>query len=1115
MGMPALALTDHGVMYGVVEFYKEARKNGVKPILGCEVYVAPRTRFDREPGRDDSPFHLVLLAENEKGYKNLLEIVTRAHLEGFYYKPRVDKDLLQQFREGLIACSGCLAGEVSRKLLSGQISEAYRAAENYRDIFGPRNFFLEMQNHGLQVEENVNIELAAMGRKMGLSLVATNDVHYLNKEQAPAHDVLLCIQTGKTLQDTERLRFPNAEFYFKSPEEMHDIFQEYPEALANTLHISERCNVNLSFSELHLPDFSVPRGKTADEYLRELCLEGLKKRYGSCPEYLRERMEYELQVIKNMGYSGYFLIVWDLVNFARKQGIPVGPGRGSAAGSLVSYALGITNVDPDAYGLLFERFLNPERVNMPDIDIDLCFERRWEVLDYVTRKYGKDHVAQIITFGTMAAKAAIRDVGRVLSLPLPEVDRVAKQVPEEPGIDLERSLKASSDLRLMYLSDQKVKQLLDMAREVEGTPRHVSTHAAGIVISREPLVHYLPLQRGTEGAVTTQFSMQAVEEIGLLKMDLLGLRTLTVLGRTSELIYQKKGKKIDLDLIPLNDSDTFELLSRGESTGIFQFESDGMRQLLKRLRPERFEDLIALVALYRPGPLGSGMVDDFIRRKHGEIEVEYPHPALKSILEETYGVILYQEQVMKLAGELAGFSMGQADLLRRAMGKKKPGIIEDLKQNFIVGAVKKGLSKDKASEIFELIAHFAGYGFNKSHSAAYALVAYQTAYFKTHYAVEFMASLLTSVMENLDKVPLYIEECRRLGIEILPPDVNESEEDFSVSENNIRFGLAAIKNVGKGPIESILKARREGGKFTSLEDFCERVDLQHLNKKTMESLIKCGAFQSLDPNRASLLAVMDECMNSAHRIQEDRRRGQVTLFDLVNREQGCRFHVKKPDIPELSQTEILSMEKELLGFYISGHPTKPYQALLEAFGGCKIVELQELPDESMVKIGGVISNLRRTITKKGQNMAYLTLEDISGAVECLVFPRVYLEYNRFLEKGRVALISGRLKREDDENPRIFAEIIKILSKPVHKKLFIKISENEQLIRRKVLKVLQKYPGPIPVYIYIASQKQLRALNFNYWVNWLPDLEDELSNICGKKGVRLVDGNGRSEEDVIF
>ncbi|KUO49018.1 MAG: DNA polymerase III subunit alpha [Desulfitibacter sp. BRH_c19] len=1093
LAMPALAITDHGNMYGIIDFYKECKNNGIKPLIGCEVYVAPRERTQKDPGFDAYQYHLVLLAQNQIGYQNLISLVSNAYLSGFYYKPRVDKKLLREHSEGLIALSGCIAGEIPSLLLKGQKEAAYDAAKEYMDIFGQDNFYLEIQDHGMEEERITCREVINMSRELSIPLVATNDTHYVLKKNSKVHDILLCIQTAKTINDEKRLKFPTDEFYLKSYEEMELLFAEVPEALTNTLEIAEKCNLEFIFEEFHLPDYSIPEGYDEATYLKKLCDQGLRERYSEVSQEIIDRLEYELSIINKMNFPGYFLIVWDLVNYARQQKILVGPGRGSAAGSLVAYALKITNIDPLKYDLLFERFLNPERVTMPDIDIDFCYERRGEIIEYLSTKYGQEHVAQIITFGTMAAKGAVRDVGRVLHIPLPEVDKVAKLIPNELGITLQRAIETSTELRKLYESDDTVHELLDIAIEVEGLPRHASTHAAGVVISKEEMISYLPVQKANEaGVVTTQFPMGTVEEIGLLKMDILGLRTLTVIGHAVEILKENKGIDIAIDDICLEDIKTFEMLGRGDSTGVFQLESDGMRAILKNLKPDRFSDLIALVALYRPGPLGSGMVDDFINSRHGEIAVKYLHPKLEPILKDTYGVILYQEQVMRIASDLAGFSLGQADLLRRAMGKKKPEIIAKQKQVFIEGCIKNTIKEKIAEEIFDLMAYFAGYGFNKSHSAAYALVAYQTAYLKANYPTEYMAALLSSIIGNTDKNIFYIEECQRLGIEILPPDVNESAVDFSVHENKIRFGLAAVKNVGEGAIRGIINSRQKNGNFTSLIDFCCKVDSSCLNKRVLENLIKCGAFNYLNTPRSQLLAIMDKAMEIGQKNQNDLKSGQLSFFDMS----GGDFarEIKMPDLEEFSKRDILAMEKETMGLYISGHPINEYLANLRSQTSNNIEELTDNMEGSTVVIGGVVSRIKRSVTKKGEAMAYVTLEDNTGSVDCLIFPSVLVQFARLIKEDSVIRIEGRISCQNDEM-KVIASSIKAIEKDSEQTLIIYCtqSSNKQVLE-SIKKLLISNSGDIPVYIEFAGFNKKLIVDKNLWVNHNKELIDSLRNL---------------------
>ncbi len=1030
LGMEALAITDHGVMYGVIEFYKAAKAAGIHPIIGCEVYVAPRTRWDKAAGLDDKPYHLVLLAENQKGYENLIKLVSRSWLEGFYYKPRIDKELLRENAEGLIALSACLAGEVPGLLLEGKYEEAKSSALSYREIFGKDNYFLEMQDHGIQGQAKVNAGILKIHEECGIPLVATNDLHYIRREDAGIQDVLLCIQTGKTLADENRMQFETQEFYLKSPEEMLMVFGDYPEALANTVEISRRCQVEFTFGQMHLPPFPLPAGEAGEAaYLRKLCLKGLEERYPGSVNKKRgsqtplERLEYELSVIEKMGFPGYFLIVWDFIQAAKERKIYVGPGRGSAAGSIVSYCLDITSVDPLKYDLLFERFLNPARISMPDIDIDICYLRRGEVIDYVIQRYGRDKVAQIITFGTMAAKAAIRDAGRAMGIPLALVDKTAKLVPNELNITLDRALSLSKELRALTEEDEQVGRLYQVAKSLEGMPRHSGVHAAGLVISGEPLETYLPLQRSADGLPCTQFEKDTVESIGLLKMDLLGLRTLTVIGQAVELIRQSRGEDVDINHISLEDKAAFKLLSDGDTIGVFQLESDGLRQILRELKPDRFDDIVALVALYRPGPLGSGMVEDYIKRRHGQIPLEYLHPILEPILEPTYGVILYQEQVMRIAQDMGGLDLSEADQLRRAMGKKKREVLAAYRQAFEEGAAARGVDPRIAAKVFELMEYFSGYGFNKSHSVAYALVAYQTAWLKAHYPVEFMAALLSSVMETKDKVPFYIDECRLRGIKILGPDVNDSCADFSVKDGAIRFGLAAIRQVGGPAIQAIIEERGKNGPYTSLESFCRRVDLTQVNRRVLENLIWAGAFKSVPGHYAQLLEILPLAVDQAMAWQKEDD-NQISLFDLNPQMKPTADTLSLPDKEPVDQRNVLMKEKEVMGLYLSGHPLTPYSQLLRERISHRIDALEG--EDQQVIVGGIIGGLRRTVTKRGQMMASFRLEDLTGSVDVLVFPKLFPTLSPFLENDLVILVRGRYQGQEDQ-PKLFLEKMEILN----------------------------------------------------------------------------------------
>ena len=950
-GMDAVAITDHGSMYGIVDFYRACIKADVKPIIGCEVYVAKDSRFRKEPGVDDGRYHLILLAENNIGYHNLMKIVSQSFTEGFYYKPRVDKELLETYSEGIIATSACMAGEVARRIREDNYEGAKKAALEYEAIFGKGNFFIEIQDHSLDYEKSLNLGLIRLAKELDMPLVAANDSHYLEKEDSYAHEILMCIQMGKTINDEHKMEFPNKEFYVKSATEMIELFKNVPEAIENTVKIKDRCNVTIEFGESHLPDYQVPEGETLKSYLENLCLEGVAKKYGEMTAEIKERLYYELGVINEMNYPGYFLIVWDMIAYAKKNGIYVGPGRGSAAGSMVAYVLDITTIDPLKYDLIFERFLNPERISLPDIDTDFCYVRREEVIEYLIEKYGEDHVAQIVTFGTMAARAVIRDVGRAMDIPLKDVDRAAKMVPNELKITLKKAMKTSLELQAFCKERNDIEELIKIARRLEGMPRHTSTHAAAVVITPEPLKKYLPIKMEGEEYLTTQFPMTTVEDIGLLKMDLLGLRTLTVIGETVEKIRENRGIELDIEQIPLDDKKTFQLLATGNTSGLFQLESKGMQAIIKQLKPDAFEEIIALVALYRPGPIGSGMIDDFIKRKHKEIEIEYLHPMLEPILKDTYGVILYQEQVMRIASQLGGFTLAEADNLRKAMGKKILEIIEKSRQGFIEGCRKKGIEEKTAEEIFRLMEYFAGYGFNKSHSAAYAMLAYETTYLKAHYPVEFMASLLSSVIMSSTKVTQYIIECKKMGICVLPPDVNESKEDFIVKENTIRFGLGAIKNVGVSAIESILEARKEGP-FLDIDDFCRRVDLRTVGKKIMEQLSLSGAFSSFNIPRKALMDIVEDAVDLGQRFQKEKDSNQISLFDIdetLEEEEPIRVTTQE----EFPLQELLQKEQEVLGFYVSAHPLEEYPELMEDNSFYRLTDVEENDDKRKVIIRGV------------------------------------------------------------------------------------------------------------------------------------------------------------------
>ena len=1104
--MPAIAMTDHGNLFGTIEFYDEAMKRGIKPIIGCEMYVAPSDRRERtmHPLHGASS-HLILLAKDETGYRNLMKLVSAAYLEGFYYKPRIDKELLRQHVKGLVGLSSCLKGEIPRSLTAGQREKAKEAALFFKELFPPGDFYLELQYHELPEQAKVNEALFQLGKEFDIPLCATNDVHYLQKKDAKAHDALICIQTQTTLDDPHRMRYVTPQFYFKSPQEMYEVFKEFPEAIRNTVAIAEKCNLELDFTKTHLPSYEPPSGKTGEAYLRELCEEGLKRRYGTVDQRLKERLERELAVIKNAGFISYFLITWDFVHYAKGKEIPVGPGRGSVAGSLVSYSLGITDIDPLKYDLLFERFLNPDRVSLPDIDIDFCYERRGEVIDYVNQKYGSQNVAQIITFGTMQARAVIRDVGRVMNIPYAEVDRIAKLVPNELNIALKEAIEQEPEFKKLSASDSKIAQLLETSLSLEGLTRHASTHAAGVVISDRALTDYMPLFKSNDDQVTTGYDMKSLEKIGLLKIDFLGLRTLTVIDETLKQIEEEQGKKLDLNKISLEDALTYRLLSNAETIGVFQLESSGMRDLLKKMEPSRFEDIVALLALFRPGPIGSGMVDDFISRKHDPALIRYDDPRLESVLKETYGIIVYQEQVMRIASTFGGFSLSQADSLRRAMAKKEPEIMERMRRDFIDGAVKNGASKKVAEKIFNLIEYFSGYGFNKSHSAAYAMISYRTAYLKAHCPVAFMTALLTSEKDNTDKIIQYTNETTRMGIKILPPSVNESNAKFTkTKEGYIRFGLSAVKNVGLGAIESILKSRQAEGPFKSLFDFCERVDLRLVNRKVLESLIKCGAFDTLGLYRSQLLAMLDQALEAASRRQKDRQGGQLSFFDTLGEGHFGKGLPAPPPLKEWPENQRLSFERELLGFYVTGHPLARYETLLHTYGTSTNV-LRYCQDGEILCVGGIIGKVKLTTTKRlGEKMAILALEDLEGSVEVLVFPSTFSKTYPVAKENAIVFVKGRLSLKE-EAPKVIAEDI-IFAEEAKQKLTGSIIlhlhtpalEEERV--KQLKEIFSRYPGSVPLYLNFKSpnRQDLRVLvNQSLFVLPTANFESDVQHIIGE------------------
>ena len=1028
--MPALALSDHGNLFGAIEFYKECRANGVKPIIGCEVYLAPGSRLERKANSPkEASTHFLLLAKNETGYKNLVKLVSAAHLEGMYYKPRIDKEILAQYSEGLIGTSACLAGEVARHIMAGRTKDAENSIDTFKNIFAPGDFYLEIADHGIPQQHTVAAELLKYGKQFGLKIVATNDVHYLRKEHAAAHDVLLCIQTGAKVADENRMRYSTTEFYLKTTEEMAALFKDVPDALATTLEIAEKCDLKLVLGENKFPAYTVPEGETREAYLRRLCEEGLVRRFGERaqePE-LRQRLDFELDVLGKTGFTSYFLIVWDFIDYAKRNGIPVGPGRGSAAGSLIAYVLGITDLDPLRYGLFFERFLNPERISPPDIDIDFCYNRRPEVIDYVRKKYGERCVAQIITFGTLGAKMAIRDVGRVMGLSYGEADRLAKMIPFDPKMTLEKAFKESPDFKRAYDEEDVTRQVIDSALTLEGVSRQAGVHAAGVVISDHDLTEYVPLTLDDHGGIVTQYSMDPLGELGLLKMDFLGLKTLTVIQDALQLVEETTGKKIDPLDIPLDDAETFEMLSRAQNVGVFQVESPGMCDACRRVRPRVIEDIIALVALYRPGPME--FIPLYADRKSGKVPVEYDHPLLESILKETYGIMVYQEQVMQAAQILAGYTLGSADVLRRAMGKKKPEEMAKQRAIFVEGCAKKNnIKADKANQLFDVLDKFAGYGFNKAHAACYGVLAYQTAWLKARYPVQFIAALLSNELDNTDKIAQFVAEAKAMSIAVLPPSVNESGSVFTVKEKSIRFGLSAVKNVGEAAVKLIIAAREKEGPFRDLHDLCSRVESRGMNKKLVESLVKCGACDDFGSNRAELVTQIDGALAQASAKARDRDAGQASLLDLLGPMEPVAKKAsgssKVTAVPEWSLRERLGYEKELLGFYITGHPLDEHRADLEAFQIHTIAQLREVPEEIDTRICGLITKVEiRTTQKDKKPWARVTFEDQTGSLEVLVFPDNYASLPRPLGVGEVIVISGQLDRREDQPKLRAAQVL--------------------------------------------------------------------------------------------
>ena len=1124
LGMNAAAITDHGVMYGVIDFYRAAKAAGIKPILGCEVYVAPGSRFDKTPGStDDRYYHLVLLAENQKGYENLTKIVSKGFVDGYYYKPRVDMELLQTYHEGIIALSACLAGEVQKNLLRGMYEEAVAAARRYENIFGKDNFFLELQDHGMQEQTLVNQQLLRLSQDTGIALVATNDVHYTYAEDEKPHDILLCIQTGKKLSDEDRMRYVGGQYYVKSEEEMARLFPYALQALENTQKIADRCNVEIEFGVTKLPKYDVPEGYTSWEYLNKLCFDGLQKRYAKPGEEVEpelvDRLKYELDVIQTMGYVDYFLIVWDFIKYAKDHDIMVGPGRGSAAGSIVSYCLEITNIDPIKYQLLFERFLNPERVSMPDIDIDFCFERRQEVIDYVVRKYGADRVVQIVTFGTLQAKGVIRDVGRVLDMPYAFVDSIAKMIPTDLGTTLEKALQMNSDLKTLYETDEQVKVLIDMSKRLEGLPRHSSMHAAGVVISQKSVDEYVPLSLGSDGSVTTQFTMTTLEELGLLKMDFLGLRTLTVIQNAVQLVEKNTGKKIEIDHIDYDDKAVLDSIGTGKTDGIFQLESAGMKSFMKELKPQSLEDIIAGVSLYRPGPMD--FIPQYIRGKNNPETITYDCPQLEAILSPTYGCIVYQEQVMQIVRDLAGYTLGRSDLVRRAMSKKKGDVMERERQNFVYGneeegvpgCLANGISEEVAHQIYDNMIDFAKYAFNKSHAAAYAVVAYQTAYLKYYYPVEFMAALMTSVIDNSGKVAEYIYTCRQMGIQILPPDINRGEGRFSVDGGNIRYGLTAIKSVGRPVIEAIVAERDANGAFQSLKDFVERLSGKEVNKRTIEGFIKAGAMDSLPGTRKQLMIVYSSIVDRVNQERKSSLTGQMSLFELVSEEEKQDFDIPLPNVGEYEKEELLAMEKEVLGIYISGHPMQEYETKWRKNISATTADFQidEETNQAKVKdgarevIGGMITGITIKHTKNGKTMAFLTIEDLLGNVEVVVFPRDYEKNKAYLTADRKVFVTGRVSEEDGNASKLICESI-VPFDEMYRELWIQFPSKAEFLAEetKLYEHLRTLKGNDSVIIYCAQEKAVKRLSAAYRVRADALLLEGLKAKYGENRIKVVE-----------
>ncbi len=1120
LGMDSMAITDHGVMYGVIDFYRAAREAGIKPIIGCEVYVTSGSRFDRElAGGEDRYYHLVLLAENNQGYQNLMKIVSKGFVDGFYYKPRVDYEILKEYHEGVIALSACLAGEVQRYIGRGQYEKGKEAALHYQEIFGEGNFFLELQDHGIPMQKTVNHELVRLSAEIGIELVATNDIHYTYAEDATPHDILLCIQTGKKVTDENRMRYEGGQYYCKSEEEMKKLFSYATQAVENTHKIAERCNIEIEFGVTKLPKYDVPEGSDSWSYLNKLCTEGFLRHYPDDDGTLKDRLTYELDVIHTMGYVDYFLIVWDFIHYARSQNIMVGPGRGSAAGSIVSYCLGITDIDPIRYNLLFERFLNPERVSMPDIDVDFCFERRQEVIDYVVEKYGKDQVVQIVTFGTLAAKGVVRDVGRVLDMPYARCDAIAKMIPGDLGMTLEKALKQSPDLRSAYNDDPEVKYLIDMSMRLEGLPRHTSMHAAGVVISRTSVDEYVPLSKAADGTITTQFTMTTLEELGLLKMDFLGLRTLTVIQNAVEAIKKNRDLVLDMDQIDYNDKAVLDSIGSGKDDGVFQLESSGMKSFMKELKPESLEDIIAGISLYRPGPMD--FIPKYLKGKNDRNSITYDCPQLEHILGPTHGCIVYQEQVMQIVRDLAGYTMGRSDLVRRAMSKKKTYVMEKERQNFVygnteegvTGCIANGVDEKTANQIYDEMIDFAKYAFNKSHAAAYAVVSYQTAFLKYYYPQEFMAALLTSVMDNVSKVSEYILSCRQMGISILPPDINEGESGFSVSGKSIRYGLSAIKSVGKSVVEQIVAERMTNGIYHDMEDFIDRMSNKEVNKRTLENFIKSGALDTLPGTRKQKLLIAPELLDQRSKERKNTMEGQITLFDLAGEEEKSNYQITFPDVGEFGKEDLLAFEKETLGIYVSGHPLEAYEetwrnhitAVTVDFIVDEETQKTNVQDGAYVTIGGMITGKNVKTTRNNKMMAFLTLEDLVGSVEVIVFPKDYESKRELFVEDSKVFIQGRASVGDDPVGKLICERV-IPFSAVPKELWLKFPDKDTYVEteREVLELLRESEGSDSVIIYLERERAKKVLPANWNVNASDGLLDILTKKLGEINVRLVE-----------